>query len=232
MIPLQKELAKQELHQHNNKQEIQRKTRVTALTATVINIAALLTGKTTPLDSQRQSANAASSYIISSSKVVSSHVTAGDKPTQMRLKHETPSELLSQIREVEPGNKYCADCDTDQKAEWFQSTISVNHIIFPTLSKLDHHQYLTMPSIKSKMQKKALCLNLWPKITSATTDPRATSNRRSRTRLLSSFASGSQEPKEEPQDQRRKNLRKRRHRRRRRTRHYAEHQETHHQKVR
>jgi Arf-GAP/SH3 domain/ANK repeat/PH domain-containing protein len=88
-------------------------------------IAAVLTGKTTPFSSQRQSTNATSSYISSSSKIVSRHATTGDKPTYMKPDNETPSALLNQIREADAGNKYCADCNSDQKVEWVSINLGI-----------------------------------------------------------------------------------------------------------
>ena len=103
-------------------------------------IAAVLTGKTTPFSSQRQSTNATSSYISSSSKIVSRHATTGDKPTYMKPDNETPSALLNQIREADVGNKYCADCNSDQKVEW----VSINLGIIPV-----SYTHLTLPTIYS-----------------------------------------------------------------------------------
>ncbi|KEQ63229.1 centaurin-beta-2 [Aureobasidium melanogenum CBS 110374] len=88
-------------------------------------IAAVLTGKTTPFSSQRASTNATSSYISSSSKIVSRHATTGDKPTYMKPDNETPSALLNQIREADAGNKYCADCNSDQKVEWVSINLGI-----------------------------------------------------------------------------------------------------------
>ncbi|TIA45921.1 ArfGap-domain-containing protein [Aureobasidium pullulans] len=87
-------------------------------------IAAVLTGKT-PFSSQRASTNATSSYISSSNKVVSRHATTGDKPTYLKPDNETPSALLNQIREADAGNKYCADCNSDQKVEWVSINLGI-----------------------------------------------------------------------------------------------------------
>ncbi|KAI5260825.1 ArfGap-domain-containing protein [Aureobasidium subglaciale] len=88
-------------------------------------IAAVLTGKTTPFSSQRASTNATSSYISSSSKIVSRHATTGDKPTYMKPDNETPSALLNQIRESDAGNKYCADCNSEHKVEWVSINLGI-----------------------------------------------------------------------------------------------------------
>lgn len=89
-------------------------------------IAAVLTGKATPFSSQRASTNSTSAaYTGSSNKIVSRHATTGDKPTYMKTEPETPSALLNQIREADAGNKYCADCNSDQKVEWVSINLGI-----------------------------------------------------------------------------------------------------------
>jgi len=88
-------------------------------------IAAVLTGKT-PFSSQRASTGASSYSSLSSNKIVSRHATTGDKPTYMKPEsNETPSALLNQIREADAGNKYCADCNSEQKVEWVSINLGI-----------------------------------------------------------------------------------------------------------
>lgn len=88
------------------------------------NIAAVLTGKSTSFSGHRTSLNVGGYH---SSKPVSRHATTGDKPTYLRgdIIDTNPSALLTQIREADAGNRYCADCGSEGKVEWVSINLGI-----------------------------------------------------------------------------------------------------------
>lgn len=90
------------------------------------NIAAVLTGKSLSTG-HRSSAHVTSYNHNNASKAVSRHATTGDKPNYMRANSDDArsSALLSQIREVDAGNRYCADCTGESKVEWVSINLGI-----------------------------------------------------------------------------------------------------------
>lgn len=88
------------------------------------NIAAVLTGKSTSFSGHRTSLNVGG---YNSGKPVSRHATTGDKPTYLRGESvdTNPSALLTQIREADAGNRFCADCGSEGKVEWVSINLGI-----------------------------------------------------------------------------------------------------------
>ncbi|KAF2142231.1 uncharacterized protein K452DRAFT_227245 [Aplosporella prunicola CBS 121167] len=83
------------------------------------DIASVLTGKSTSLSGHR--------HQMSGSKPPSRHATVGDKPAY-RIAETNMGEsikLLEQIREVDAGNKYCADCGSENKVDWVSINLGI-----------------------------------------------------------------------------------------------------------
>ena len=57
------------------------------------------------------------------------HRTVGARPTYIRSDssslEENPSQLLSIVREHDQGNRWCADCNSDQKVEWVSINLGI-----------------------------------------------------------------------------------------------------------
>lgn len=86
------------------------------------NIAAVLTGKSLSTG-HRHSAHVMGN---TSKTVVSRHATTGDKPQYFRANSdEGSSALLTQVREADEGNKYCADCNGDSKVDWVSINLGI-----------------------------------------------------------------------------------------------------------
>lgn len=81
------------------------------------DIASVLTGKSPSLSSNRNN------Y---SSKAPARHATVGDKPGYRR---EEPAgdegKLLKQVREADAGNRVCADCCSEIKADWVSINLGI-----------------------------------------------------------------------------------------------------------
>lgn len=89
------------------------------------NIAAVLTGKSLSTG-HRQSAHVTYSHSNTSKTAVSRHATTGDKPNYLRTNSdESNSALLSQIRDADEGNKYCADCNGENKVDWVSINLGI-----------------------------------------------------------------------------------------------------------
>ena len=81
------------------------------------DIASVLTGKSPSLSSNRNN------Y---SNRAPSRHATVGDKPGYRR---EEPAgddgKLLKQVREADAGNRACADCGSEVKADWVSINLGI-----------------------------------------------------------------------------------------------------------
>lgn len=81
------------------------------------DIASVLTGKSPSLSSTRNNYN---------SRAPARHATVGDKPGYRR---EEPAgddgKLLRQVREVDAGNRVCADCGSENKADWVSINLGI-----------------------------------------------------------------------------------------------------------
>ncbi|KAF9692344.1 hypothetical protein EKO04_009472 [Ascochyta lentis] len=81
------------------------------------DIASVLTGKSPSLSSNRNN------Y---SSRAPARHATVGDKPGYRR---EEPAgddgKLLRQVREADAGNRVCADCSSESKADWVSINLGI-----------------------------------------------------------------------------------------------------------
>jgi Arf-GAP/SH3 domain/ANK repeat/PH domain-containing protein len=81
------------------------------------DIASVLTGKSPSLSSNRNN------Y---ASKTPARHATVGDKPIYRR-EESFPDEgkLLKQVRDVDAGNKVCADCGSESKVDWVSINLGI-----------------------------------------------------------------------------------------------------------
>jgi Arf-GAP/SH3 domain/ANK repeat/PH domain-containing protein len=80
------------------------------------DIASVLTGKSPSLSSHRNT------Y----SKAPARHATVGDRPSNRR--DESTGEdgkLLMQVRDAEPSNKTCADCNSEIKVDWVSINLGI-----------------------------------------------------------------------------------------------------------
>ena len=93
------------------------------------NIAAVLTGKSLSTSSHRSSAHVIGYANSAHSKnTVARHATTGDRPHYLLHGNSddgNPSALLTQIREADAGNKYCADCNSESKVDWVSINLGI-----------------------------------------------------------------------------------------------------------
>ncbi|KAF2109053.1 centaurin-beta-2 [Lophiotrema nucula] len=81
------------------------------------DIASVLTGKSTSLSGHR------SNY---SSKTPARHATVGERPGYRRDESVgDDGKLLQQIRDADPGNKFCADCGSESKVDWVSINLGI-----------------------------------------------------------------------------------------------------------
>src|ERR1700761_8765852 len=75
------------------------------------DIASVLTGK---------SASTSHRSGYGGNKTVGRHATVGDRPSTYKPIEvsESSQKLLQQIRDADAGNKYCADCGSENKVDW------------------------------------------------------------------------------------------------------------------
>ncbi|KAF2090796.1 ARF GTPase-like protein activator [Saccharata proteae CBS 121410] len=85
------------------------------------DIASVLTGKSSSLSGHRSSSN------TGNAKPPSRHATVGDRPSYRSadVASEDASRLLQQIRDVDAGNKYCADCSSEKKVDWVSINLGI-----------------------------------------------------------------------------------------------------------
>jgi Arf-GAP/SH3 domain/ANK repeat/PH domain-containing protein len=81
------------------------------------DIASVLTGKSPSLSSHRNNYG---------SKAPARHATVGDRPSYRR---DEPTgedgQLLKQVRDAEPSNKWCADCGSEIKVDWVSINLGI-----------------------------------------------------------------------------------------------------------
>lgn len=89
------------------------------------DIAAVLTGKSSSFSGHRLTSY--SSSHSASQKAVARHATTGDKPTYLRPEaaDSGTSEVLQKVREVDQGNRFCADCNSESKVEWVSINLGI-----------------------------------------------------------------------------------------------------------
>lgn len=85
------------------------------------DIASVLTGKSA-------STSHRSNYSSSNSKGIGRHATVGERPSYKAPTieiSESSQKLLRQIREVDVGNQYCADCNSDSRVDWVSINLGI-----------------------------------------------------------------------------------------------------------
>jgi Arf-GAP/SH3 domain/ANK repeat/PH domain-containing protein len=88
------------------------------------DIAAVLTGKSSSFSGHRQISNPNRNAAASA---VSRHSTIAEKPQYKRSEasdHESLA-LLQRIRDVDEGNRFCADCGSDSKVDWCSINLGI-----------------------------------------------------------------------------------------------------------
>ncbi|KAF2280817.1 ArfGap-domain-containing protein [Westerdykella ornata] len=85
--------------------------------ATRRDIASVLTGKSPSLSSHRNNYG---------SKTPARHATVGERPTYRRDEGVTEDgRLLQQVRDADAGNKFCADCGSENKVDWVSINLGI-----------------------------------------------------------------------------------------------------------
>ncbi|TLD39478.1 ArfGap domain-containing protein [Venturia nashicola] len=81
------------------------------------DIASVLTGKSASTSGYRSGHG--------NSKAVGRHATVNDRPAYKIEVSEGSQKLLQQIRDCDAGNKYCADCNSDNKVDWVSINLGI-----------------------------------------------------------------------------------------------------------
>lgn len=87
------------------------------------DIGSVLTGKSSSLSAQHGHSN------LSAASGVNRRTTVGARPSYVRSDsnsyEDNPSKLLQIIRDVDQGNKWCADCGSSSKVEWVSINLGI-----------------------------------------------------------------------------------------------------------
>jgi Arf-GAP/SH3 domain/ANK repeat/PH domain-containing protein len=81
------------------------------------DIASVLTGKSASTSGHRSGHG--------NSKAVGRHATVNDRPVYKIEVSEGSQKLLQQVRDCDAGNKYCADCNSDNKVDWVSINLGI-----------------------------------------------------------------------------------------------------------
>ncbi|QDS72806.1 hypothetical protein FKW77_006540 [Venturia effusa] len=81
------------------------------------DLASVLTGKSASTSGHRSGHG--------NSKAVGRHATVNDRPAYKIEVSEGSQKLLQQIRDCDAGNKYCADCNSDNKVDWVSINLGI-----------------------------------------------------------------------------------------------------------
>jgi Arf-GAP/SH3 domain/ANK repeat/PH domain-containing protein len=81
------------------------------------DIASVLTGKSASTSGHRSGHG--------NSKAVGRHATVNDRPAYKIEVSEGSQKLLQQVRDADAGNKYCADCGSDNKVDWVSINLGI-----------------------------------------------------------------------------------------------------------